>query len=160
MCHYGGYENRVEESGFDTCWSCHLPGENQDDVQTSEGCAAATDCHAVDAASNLPHYGANAKGCVDGCHRTSAQSYPNGSAHHDDGQPSCYDCHDGAQALEKVHEPFTAPLDVVSGGPFCYSCHRGYDVTHPDPSHHRRADAVAQRARADREVRRNDAADG
>ncbi len=133
MCHLGGYKNRPVESDFGTCWSCHYPGENQDDVQTSDGCAAEGICHVVDAATNLPHYGANTKGCVDGCHRTASQSYPNGSAHHDDGLPSCFDCHDGGKALEKVHEPFTAPLDVVSGGPFCYSCHLGYDVTHPDP---------------------------
>jgi hypothetical protein len=136
VCHWGGYENRPVESGFGNCWNCHLPGANQDAVQTSEGCAAATDCHDVDPALNEPHFGANTKGCVDGCHRTSAQSIPNGSAHHDDGKPSCYDCHDGVQALEKVHEPYVNPRDVDFGGPFpqCYTCHVGYEVTHPDPA--------------------------
>ncbi len=105
-------------------------------MQSSDGCAAAIDCHDIVPASNLPHFGANTKGCVDGCHRTSAQSIPNGSPHHDDGKPSCYDCHDGAQALEKVHEPYVNPRDVDFGGPFpqCYSCHVGYEVTHPDPA--------------------------
>lgn len=133
-CHQGGYENRVAPSLYTNCWSCHLPGENKDDVQTSEGCAAATDCHLVDSAANLPHYGANTKGCVDGCHRTSAQSVPNGSPHHDDGLPGCYDCHDGAQALEKVHEPYANPRDLASGGHVCQLCHVGYATTHPDPA--------------------------
>lgn len=138
-CHYGGYENRPVESGFDTCWSCHNPGQNQDVVQNEvegqafDGCAAAIDCHAVDPAANLPHYGANTKSCTDGCHRVSSQSIPNGSPHHDDGLANCYDCHDGARALEKVHEPYTAVLDITNGGPFCYSCHDGYKDSHPAP---------------------------
>jgi len=135
-CHWGGYENRLADTGFGTCWSCHYPGENQDDVQTSDGCAAATDCHDIDFANNLPHFGANTKGCVDGCHRTSAQSLPNGSPHHDDGTPGCYDCHDGVKTLEKVHEPYANARDADFGGPFpqCYTCHVGYEETHPDPA--------------------------
>lgn len=141
-CHWGGYENRPAESGFDTCWSCHYPGENQDvvqnqvDGQTFDGCAAATDCHDVDSAANLPHFGANTKTCTDGCHRTSAQSLPNGSPHHDDGTPGCYDCHDGVRTIEKVHEPYVDARDTDFGGPFpqCYTCHVGYEVTHPDPA--------------------------
>jgi hypothetical protein len=136
VCHLGGYENRSVESDFDTCWSCHYPGENQDVVQTSDGCAAEGICHPVDAASNEPHFGANTKGCVDGCHRTSAQSTPNGSPHHDDGKANCYDCHDGVRALEKVHEPYAEARDYDFGGPYpyCYTCHVGYEETHPDPA--------------------------
>jgi len=136
VCHLGGYENRSVESDFGTCWSCHYPGENQDDVQTSDGCAAEGICHPVDAAGNEPHFGANTKGCVDGCHRTSSQSMPNGSPHHDDGKANCYDCHDGVRALEEVHEPYAEARDYDFGGPYpyCYTCHVGYDVTHPDPA--------------------------
>ena len=133
-CHYGNYENRVAPSLYTKCWNCHVPGESQDAVQTSEGCAAATDCHAVNPAANLPHYGASAKGCVDGCHRTSSQSVPNGSPHHDDGLPGFYDCHDGARTLEKVHEPYADPRDLASGGHVCQFCHLGYATTHPDPA--------------------------
>lgn len=142
VCHFGGYENRPVETGFGTCWSCHYPGENQDVVQnevegqTYDGCAAATDCHDVDPAANLPHFGANTKTCTDGCHRTSSQSIPNGSPHHDDGKANCYDCHDGVRALEKVHEPYAEVRDYDFGGPYpyCYTCHVGYEETHPDPA--------------------------
>jgi len=141
VCHLGGFENRPVESGFDTCWSCHYPGENQDEVQnevdgqTYDGCAAATDCHDVDPAANLPHFGANTKTCTDGCHRSSSQSKPNGSPHHDDGRANCYDCHDGVRALEEVHEPYGEARDYDFGGPYpyCYTCHVGYEVTHPEP---------------------------
>jgi hypothetical protein len=133
-CHFGGYENRVAPSLFTKCWSCHAPGETQDAVQSSAGCAAATACHTLDPAKNLPHYGANTKGCLDGCHRTSSQSVPNGSPHHDDGLASCYDCHDGAQALEKAHEPYADPRDLASGGHVCQLCHVGYATVHPDPA--------------------------
>lgn len=142
VCHLGGFENRPVESGFSTCWSCHYPGENQDVVQNEvddqafDGCAAATDCHDVDPAANLPHFGANTKTCTDGCHRNSSQSMPNGSPHHDDGKANCYDCHDGVRALEEVHEPYAEARDYDFGGPYpyCYTCHVGYEETHPDPA--------------------------
>ena len=142
VCHLGGFENRPVESGFSTCWSCHYPGANQDVVQNEvdgqafDGCAAATDCHDVDPAANLPHFGANTKTCTDGCHRSSSQSMPNGSPHHDDGKANCYDCHDGVRALEKVHEPYAEARDYDFGGPYpyCYTCHVGYEVTHPEPA--------------------------
>jgi hypothetical protein len=141
VCHLGGFENRPVESGFSTCWSCHYPGVNQDvvqnevDGQTFDGCAAATDCHDVDSAANLPHFGANTKTCTDGCHRSSSQSMPNGSPHHDDGKANCYDCHDGVRALEEVHEPYAEARDYDFGGPYpyCYTCHVGYEETHPEP---------------------------